>query len=199
MMPFVLGLVLTFLPADGTVVPAADPLPAPVPSGVALHHKFCETYVAGENAGKARSLICDLAGRPAVLVYAREIDPNVVTLLRKLDVVAQQGKEQKMLSSCVLVTKTDDDRSALRVLTEGKKLDATILATHPLQDHGYYFGSNPTRHRLPSEAAVTVIVLQKLKVQSSYAFRKGELKDANIAEIVKAANKLLSGENPNRP
>jgi hypothetical protein len=34
--------------------------------------------------------------------------------------------------------------------------------------------------------------LQKLKVQSSYVFRKGELKDRNIADIVKAATGLLS-------
>lgn len=183
----------------GDAPPAADPLPAPLPQGLALHHKLCEIYVTGEEAGKARSLICDLAGRPAILIYAREIDPALVTLLRKLDAVAQLAKEEKMRSSCVLLIKSDDDRAALRPLMEREKLNATILAFVPIQDHGYYFGSNPTRHGLPSDAVVTVIVLHKLKVQSSYAFRKGELKDAHIATIVKDANKLLTAENPKRP
>src|SRR5262245_19315437 len=43
----------------------ADPLPEPLPVGTRLGHSLCETYVNGPHAGKARSLICDLAGRPA--------------------------------------------------------------------------------------------------------------------------------------
>jgi hypothetical protein len=38
---------------------------------------------------------------------------------------------------------------------------------------------------------VTVLVLDRLTVKSSYAFRKGELNDSKVEEMVKAASALL--------
>jgi hypothetical protein len=93
--------------------------------------------VTGAFPGQSRSLICELAGRPAVLVYVRESDPAVGTLLKKLDAVALQGKEQKMRSSCVFLTTKDEDKEALRGLAQREKLEATILATHPPLEDGY--------------------------------------------------------------
>jgi hypothetical protein len=168
---------------------------APAPAGLRLIHRFCESVVNGPHAGESRSLICDLAGRPAVLVYARAMDPTLVTLLTKLDAVAQRGQDQKMRSSCVLLTSTDKEEKALRDFARRANLDATILATLAPAEDERYFGSWP-RCRLSPEATVTVLILQRLEVQTSYAFRKGELNDAHVEEIVKAASALLPAPKP---
>jgi hypothetical protein len=168
---------------------APDMLPPPAPAGLRLGHRFAESWANGPYAGQKRSLICELAGRPAVLIYAREMDPPLIKLLTKLDAVAQRGQDQKMRSSCVLLTSTDKEE-ALRDFARRANLAATILATlEPIKDERY-FGSWP-RCRLSPEATVTVLVLQRLVVQTSYAFRKGELDDAHVEEIVKAAEALL--------
>ena len=54
-----------------------------------------------------------------------------------------------------------------------------------------YFGNNPGRRNLQKEAVVTVIILERLTVQASFAFRAGELNDRSVDEIVKAASALL--------
>jgi hypothetical protein len=169
----------------------ADRLPEPVPVGSRLGHRLCETFVNGPDAGKQQSLICALAGRPAVLIYAREIDPSLLDLIKKLDAVAQRGNEQQMKSACVLLTPNGEDRERLQALAQREKPRATFLATTPYQEGGPYFAASAGRCYLHKEAAVTVIVLQRLTVQSSYAFRKGQLNDGNVKEIVKAASALL--------
>ena len=170
---------------------ADEPLPAPYPPGVSAVHRVGETMVNGPNAGQARSMICDLAGRPAVLIYAREFNPAVESLLTKLDAVARKGQERKMRSACILLTEKDDDKKNLQEFDRRAKLEATMLATHPPRDDNFYFGTGGFRHKLQPEAEVTVIVFQKLKVQSSRAFRKGELTERKIGEVVNSLAALL--------
>jgi hypothetical protein len=157
-----------------------------------LGHSLCETLVNGPHADERRSLICDLAGRPAVLIYASEIDPTLLTLLKKLDAVAEGGKKHKMKSSCVFLTSGEKDEGPIRVLARQEALSATVIAMTPKQRNRPYFGSWPRQRNFPHEEAdVTVILLQRLLVQSSYAFRKGELRNADVDTIVKAASTLL--------
>jgi hypothetical protein len=171
----------------------AEPLPAPVPAGIRLGHHVSETWVNGPYKGKKASLICWLAGRPAVLIYASEMDPSLVDLIKKLDAVAESGKEQKMLSSCVLLTAKDEDREGLEALAQREKPKATILAATPWEERQFYFSAITATGQchLQKEAAVTVLVLDRLTVKSSYAFRKCELNDSKVKEIVKAASALL--------
>jgi hypothetical protein len=170
----------------------AEPLPEPAVKGSQLGHSLAEKHVTGPYAGKLRSMICELAGRPAILVYTRGTDPTLLRLLTKLDEVAQGGKEQKMTSACVLLTTKDEDYENLQALAKREKLEATILATTPLQWDRPFFGNYPSRRDAHKEAAVMVIVLQKLRVQSSFAFREGDLNSTKIDEIVEAAAALLA-------
>ena len=172
-------------------ISAEEPLPAPFPKDVKAAHRVCEHVVVGPSPGTARSLICDLAGRPAALVYVREFDPAVEKLLARLDIVAMQGKAHKMTSSCVFLTDKEADKETLRQLAKRDKLGSTILTTHPTLEQELYFGGGGRRFSLQKEAVVTVVVFQKLTVQSSWAFRKGELTDRKISEIVSALGALL--------
>ena len=181
--------------ASSTAAVGADPLPEPLSVGTRLSHSLCENYLNGSHAGQARSLICDLAGRPAVLIYADEIEPDLITLLKKLDTVAERAKEQRMTSAFVLLTTREQDGEAVGALGQKEKLNSTILATTPGQRERPYFGiwPRPRPYYPHKEAAVTVLLLQRLQVQSSYAFRKGELKDSQVESIVKAASTLPPG------
>jgi hypothetical protein len=93
--------------------------------------------------------------------------------------------------ACVLLSMKDDDKKKLEDLDTRLKLQRTTLAMHEPLDDGIYFGTLPRGHRLPADAAVTVVIFQKLKVQSSFAFRKGELTDEKVTSICNALTKLL--------
>ena len=186
------SLAVCLLAALAVRTRGAEPLPAPVDPGSRLGHSLSEQFVNGPHAGTRRSLICHLAGRPAVLVYARGTDPGVVELLRRLDAVALCGKDQDMTSACVLLTGQEEDLQTLQALAQRETFGRTVLAATPLQWERPYFGSLPNRRNLHKEAAVTVILLRRLRVESSYAFREGELTDHDVDEIVKAASALLA-------
>src|SRR5262245_43233982 len=128
---FLIAALLLGALASGAV--GDERLPKPLANGSRLNHSLCEKIVNGPHAGKARSIICGLAGRPAVLVYAREISPALVTLLARLEAVARRGADQKMMNSCVLLTSAEADEEALQTLGTREKLKATVLAVAPLQ------------------------------------------------------------------
>jgi hypothetical protein len=185
-------MAVAVLAAVAASTTADEPLPAPVAPGSRLGHSLGEKFIDGPYAGTKRSLICHLAGRPAVLVYARAIDPTLVTLLKKLDRIALGAQEQKMTSSCVLLTTTDEDEEVLQTHAKCEKFGATVLAVTPLQWERPYFGTTNGRRNLHKEAVVTVIILQRLEVQASYSFRDGELSEKAAAEIVKVASALVT-------
>jgi hypothetical protein len=192
MKPRTCSIAVCLLAALAGRTQGAEPLPAPLDPGSRLGHSLCELFVNGPHAGTRRSLICHLAGRPAMLVYVRGVDPRTVELLRRLDAVALCGKDQNMLSACVLLTSKEQDLETLQALAQREKFGHTVLAATPLQWERPYFNSIPNRRNLQKEAAVTVILLRRLKVESSYAFREGELTDRDVDEIVKAASGLLT-------
>src|SRR5262249_12576052 len=138
-----------FLAAWAVRAGAAEPLPAPLDAGSRLGHSLGELFLNGPHAGTKRSLICHLAGRPALLVYARTIDPPLVELLRRLDAVALCGKEQNATSAFVLLTGKDDEAETLQALAQREKFDNTVLAATPLQWERPYFNSIPNRRNLP--------------------------------------------------
>jgi hypothetical protein len=170
----------------------ADPLPEPVAVGTRLSDSLSETHVNGPFAGKKRSLICELAGRPAVLIYADQFDATLLTLLRKLDAVAEADMQHKMRSSCVLLTAGEEDQERFRRLARRENFKATVLAMTEKQRQRPYFGiwPRPRPYYPHKEENVTVILLERLKVRSSYAFRKGELRSADVDAVVKAASTL---------
>src|SRR5262245_31189467 len=127
------SLAVCLLVAFAVHTRGGEPLPAPVDVGSRLGHSLSEQFVNGLHAGTKRSLICHLAGRPAVLVYTRGLDPRVVELLRRLDAAALCGKDQNMTSSCVLLTAKDEDVETLQALEQREKFGHTVLAATPLQ------------------------------------------------------------------
>jgi hypothetical protein len=173
----------------------ADPLPEPLPVGTRLGHSLSETHVNGPYAGKKRSLICELAGRPAALIYADQVDATLLTLLKKLDAMAEADMQHKMRSSCVLLTAREQDQEPFRGLARRENFKATVLAMTEKQRQRPYFNiwPRPRPYYPHEEATVTVILLQRLQVRSSYAFRKGELRNADVDAIVTAASTLLAG------
>jgi hypothetical protein len=178
---------------------ALDPLKPRYKVDDQLVHQVCEYVVTGPDAGQDVSLICRYAKRPVVMVFAREIDAPVTRLLKKLDLATGDHQNEtvptRLGSYLVLVCDAKDHEAKLKALAEKEKIQHTQLALLVVNDDrlGGNAGSGLQRvqAKLGTEAQVTVVLASELRVRASYAFRKDELKDKDIDEILADLSKIL--------
>ncbi len=109
------------------------------------------------------------------MIFAREITGPLTSLVKEIDAVNQkQGK--KMGSFVVFLSDKEGLKDELKKLAEKENLKHTILAIdNPAGPRGY---------DIAKEAAVTVVLYKKKKVQANHAFRKGELNAKAVESIL---------------
>jgi hypothetical protein len=137
----------------------------------------------GEQRGKSHCYICETADRPAVIVFARSLSEPLGKLVAGLDRALADYKKNDLRA---WVTLLHDDQSKIDpdVLKWAKK---HALKTTPVGVFEDVDG--PPSYRLHRDADVTVLVAVKQKVVANFAFRAGEMKDAQVKEILEAIPK----------
>ena len=120
---------------------------------------------------------------PVAVVFAREIDGNLTSLVKKIDEATSKNKEAKMGSYVVFCTDSEDMEKKLKSLAEKEKIGKTIL----MIDNP----AGPKSFKLDRDAAVTVMLYRKKTVAANYAFKKGELDDKAIDKIIGDLPKIL--------
>jgi hypothetical protein len=178
---------------------AQGPLEPRYKVGDQLVHQVCEYVVTGADAGRDVSLVCRYAKRPVVMVFTRGIDAPVTRLLKKLDLATadQQNKtlQTRLGSYLVLVCDAKDREAELKALAEKEQIRHTQLALLVINDDrlGGNAGSGLRRvqAKLGTEAQLTVVLARDLRVRASYAYRKGELKDKDIDQVLADLPKML--------
>jgi hypothetical protein len=178
---------------------ARDPLEPRYKVGDQLVHQVCEYLVTGRDAGRDVSLVCRYAKRPVVMVFAREIDAAVTRLLKKLDQATGDHRndvlQTRLGSYLVLVCDTQEREAELKALAEKEQVRHTQLALLVINEDrlGGNAGSGLYRMqvKLGTEAQLTVVLASELRVRASYAYRKGELKDKDIDQIIADLSKIL--------
>jgi hypothetical protein len=178
---------------------ARDPLEPGYKVGDQLVHQVCEYVVTGRDAGQDVSLVCRYAKRPVVMVFAREIDAPVTRLLKKLDRATgnheNDALQTRLGSYLVLVCDAKDREAELKALADKEQIRHTQLALLVINDDRLGGNAGSGLHRvqakLGTEARLTVVLASKLRVRASYAYRKGELKDKDIDQILADLPKIL--------
>ncbi len=165
---------------------AADPLASGPQAGEKVPGPFKPLNATGPDAGKEECLYCKHGSKPMVMVFARELSPGVVALIKKLD-AATAAKSEAGLASCVIVlSDTKDLAPALAKWAGAEKIANTVLAT--------YAPAGPAKYALAPDAVVTVLLYTKQTVKSNHKFRAGELKDAGVEAILADLAKILPSE-----
>jgi hypothetical protein len=176
-----LGLVLTV-----GVVCAADPVSSGPQPGAKVPGPFHPMNVTGPDAGKEECLYCKNGSKPVVMVFARELTPGVVALIKKLD-AATGAQSDAGLASCVIVlTDAADTGSALAKWAGAEKLTRTVLAT--------YAKEGPKKYAISADAAVTVLLYTKQTVKANHSFRTGELTETKADTVLADIAKILPGQ-----
>jgi hypothetical protein len=164
-----------------------------------------EYRVTGPSAGQTLSLLCTYANRPVVIVYTREMNEPLIGLIKKIDeATAAHSKhpaanyQDNLASYVVLVCDSKDREAELKALAEKEKIKHTVLALVVINESTL---ADQAKHnwttlrdfqaKLGTEAESTVLLAQRGKAQAIYAYRKSELNDKEMDQILGDLPKIL--------
>ena len=160
----------------------------PCASGLAPGQRpgpYSSLVAVGTQRGKAQCFICETEDRPAVIVFARQLNDPLAKLVRQLDKALVDHKKAELRA---WVTFLHDDQAAYDplVVDWAKKQSVRSVPLAVFEDL-----DGPPSYKLSRDAEVTVLLSIKQKVVRNFAFRSGELTEARIAEIAKALGEMI--------
>ena len=109
-------------------------------------------------------------------IFAREVTPDLTSLVKKLDAAVADHKDAKM-ASYVIILSDDGDKleKSLKALAEKEKVGKVML--------GIESPAGPGDYNISKDADVTVVMYSKKKVVKNLAFGKGKF-DAKAVDAV---------------
>ena len=144
---------------------------------------FHPLNVTGESAGQKACLYCSNGGNPVAVVFAREINADVTSLLKKLDEATVKNSKASMGSYAVFCSDKDGLAGKLKALAEQQKIKNLVLSIdNP---------AGPKAYNIAKEADVTVLLYSDFTVRANHAFKKGELNDKAVERVVADVAKIL--------
>jgi hypothetical protein len=142
---------------------------------------FHPLNVTGANKGKKSCLYCANGPSPVAVVFARELTPEVASLLKKLDAATVTNKAKSMGSYAVFCSDQEGLQSQLEALAGKVGLQEMILSIdNP---------AGPKDYKIAQDATVTVLLYENFTVRANHAFGKGQLNDSAIARVVADVSK----------
>ena len=145
---------------------------------------FHPVNVTGEHKGEKFCLFCVNGENPVAMVFARENSPELAKLVKKIDDATVKNKDKSMGSFVVFLSDKDGLDKELASMAEKAKIQKTVLSIdNP---------AGPKAYNVAKDADITVVLYTDRKVIANHAFKKGELKDADIEKILAEVPMILT-------
>ncbi|HYT88841.1 MAG TPA: hypothetical protein VEL76_09045 [Gemmataceae bacterium] len=174
--------VLTLGVVVGSTLAGGTPKSGPQ-AGKRIPGPFYPLNVTGPEAGRKSSLVCKHGLSPVAMVFAREVSPSLTKLIKQLDAATAKNKDKGMGSFVVFLTDREELADKLKKLAATENIKNTVLAIDG--------PSGPERFEVARDADVTVVLYNKLVVVANHVFRKGQLNDQAITQIMANVPKIL--------
>jgi hypothetical protein len=147
---------------------------------------YAAVISTGPQRGQSHCYICETGARPAVVVFARSINDPLGKLAAKLDQAVLTLKKAD-LRSWITFLAADQLSLDPKLVEWGQK---HALRQVPLGVFEDLVG--PPSYRLSKDADVTVLLFVKQKVVANFAFRSGEMNEAEVAKILETLPKIVA-------
>lgn len=144
---------------------------------------FNPRNVTGPHAGTKTSLVVRYGSKPVAMIFAREISPELITLLKKLDEVTAANASAEMGAFVVFCRAEEGLDKKLEELAAKEKIRKVILT---ISD-----ADGPKGYSLAREADITVVLYVDRTVKANHAFKKGTLQDRDVEAVVKDVAKIV--------
>lgn len=117
------------------------------------------------------------------MIFARTPDcKEVTTLIAKIDAATKENAKADMGSFVVFLGDEEKLETPLKEIAKTSKLEKCVLSIDN--------EAGPKGYKVAKDADVTVVLYTNRMVKANWAFKKGELKDADIETIVKDISKI---------
>ncbi|MGF1579576.1 MAG: hypothetical protein ACFCD0_09450 [Gemmataceae bacterium] len=159
----------------------------PLSSGLKVGRRpgpYTSVVSVGKERGTSHCYICESLDRPVLIVFARELTPELGKLVTKID--AEEPNQEKGLRAWVTFLHEDQASIDKKIITWAKKHAVRNMPIGVFEDL-----AGPPTYLLSKQAEVTVLLSVDYKVVGNFAFRKGELNDKAITKIVKTLPKIM--------
>lgn len=118
------------------------------------------------------------------MVFARETNAGLTSLVKKLDTETAKNASAKMGSFVVFCNDDEKLEDQLKSWAEKEGIAKTILTIdNP---------AGPENMKVDKDADVTVVLYHKKKVKFNYAFKKGELNKKAVDQIATDVAKVIA-------
>ena len=142
--------------------------------------------VTGPSEGKSLCYRCKYGARPVVNIFAREMTPEVVALVKQIDDLVGKNEEKKMAAFVTLLTNDPDkDEATLKDIAKKQGLKNVPLTV-------FDGVAGPDGYKIAEKANLTVTMWVEGDVKASHAFAKGEYKTASAKAIIEDTKKILN-------
>jgi len=164
------------------LLPSADPCVSGTPVGK-RPGPYSFLVATGPQVGQPTCYICEQEDKPTALVFARTLTEPLGKLVKALDAEVPVRKDVGFKVWMTQLVNTADLKSL------AKWAQASGIQNAPVG--AFEDADGPPAYKLATDADVTVLLFVKQKVVANFAFRKGELGEKEIAQIVKEMPKLF--------
>jgi hypothetical protein len=178
---FALAVSLTLLGAAFAEPPKSGPQ-----AGQKVPGPFRPLHATGPDVGEKVCLYCKNGPNPVAMIFAREVTPEVVSLVKQIDAATNSHQDVKMGSFVVFLNDSEGLTTELKQIAEKEKITQTILSVDS--------PTGPPIYKVAKDAEVTVVLYTHHTVRANHTFRKGEIDEKSIAAIVADIAKILPNE-----
>lgn len=142
--------------------------------------------ITGPSKGTSLCYRCQYGAKPVTVVFTREVTAEVADLVAQIDAKVDGNKDKNMCAFVVLLT-DDADAGAkqLTKLAEDKKIKNVPLTV-------FDGTAGPEKYKISKDAAVTVMMWNKMRVQVNHAFAAGKLTGDDVKAVTADTSKILN-------
>ena len=117
------------------------------------------------------------------MIFAREVSDPLTSLVKKIDEFTGQNRAANVGSFVVFCSDAEGLEKQLKELAEKEKFKHLVLAIdNP---------AGPKDYQVTKDADITVVLYFDFKVVANHVFRKGELKEKEIAKVLEDLPEIL--------
>jgi hypothetical protein len=156
------------------------------PVGEKVPGPFAPLNLTGPDAGKKSCQYCKNGARPVAVIFAKQLTPAMIQLLKKIDAATAANKERSLGSYVVFCSDAPGFDQQLLAVAREMHIENTVVTL--------YKAGGPERYRLAAEADVTVLLYSHFTVKANHAFKNGELTESTANAILADLAKMLSEE-----
>jgi len=141
----------------------------------------------GVPVGQQLCYRCKMGNRPVVMVFSRKPDRALARLVKRLDTVVAQNKDEHNMASFVSLIgdKPDELAAASKQIIADTKVENVAFVVPKDQPNG------PETYNINPQVETTVLIYVKGKVVANHALPPGGLNDAAAEQIVADTAKIL--------